>query len=1422
MYTDVGSSVDITGLFPDTQYYYAIYSYNSATNCYYVTGVTGNFTTAACHPTTQASNLTITCPQHNDMTLKFDRGNGTHVIVLARSGSAVNADPVYNQSYTANAQFGSGSQIGTGNYVVYNGNDAVNISVAITGLATGTTYHFKIYEYNASPNCYNYISPPTISLATRNSGTYTSSTTTQITTTVKQNTLAQQVISLNIVIGGGTDPAAKLNSITFNTNGSSGIIADNIINARIFYTGTSSTFSSATQFGSTFTSFSGNLTATGNFALLPGTNYFWIAYDMNLNATVGNVIDATIVSFNLTDFSGTSDKTPSVTAPAGSRSIVTPAPSGYCIPSPCVEAVGDYTSAPTWSGGDLVDPHTYGGGNNSGSGVIDKTAQPAPILTPGITYNLNYYADDFIGNTNSVWIDWDQSGTWSSSGVELVRYDGNSFTVNQSVTVPVGATPGATRMRIINRFPSAGSNACVTSNGSSTSGVYVDYTVIVAGSTGGEQAVSCGTLPPSVTTPVVYTQGDAASPLSASGTGLLWYTAATGGTGSATAPTPSTATLGTVCYYVSSTDGCESPRTQIAVNITPNSTNTSISVNPENQSKSPGENTSFSITASGSNLTYQWQLSTDGGNNYTDITSAGTDPVYSNWTSSTLDLTGIVALNDGYKYKCKVRGDCGGTLISSEGTLTISGCQAVNITEHPQSQTKCEQESVTFTVTVTGEEPITYQWRKGGSDINGATNSSYTINSLTKNNAGNYTCYLTNCAGLITKTSDIAVLTVNELAEINFPPVNASVKDGGTTSFSIAASGTDLIYEWQMNDGSGWSTINNGGSNPEYSGATSNKLIITDVTLSMNSYTYRCIVSNSCATILTSSSALLTVRQDAIDGLWIGVTSTAWQTGSNWDTGFEPTAGTNVTIPLSAINKPEISAGITGVCANLTIMPRASLIVRENGTLNVSGNFSIESDITGTGALLTEDNATITVTGKSIFKQYIAKLGYHYITSVIDGSSLAQINDDMPLKNLNGLYYNIDNPPPQNLLPNVWKYDEPASAADPDNNSYQGAWLAPNGLEPMPYIKGYALVMNTEPVTIDMQGDNYKFYNGDLSYNLTKGGNGYNITGNPYPSPIDWDLIAPTLPAGVNRGITFFYGTSLYYGGFGTYHPLTGPGGAYPHEQYIPSMQAFYLKVSNPATITLKNSHRTVAPEALGVEFYKKKLNKKIEFPVLKLKAYMADNYNLADEAVIYFNNEATKGFDYKFDVPKMLNTIPELPNIYTSSDKEHLSINGLPAINNNLIIPLYYKVAVTGKYTLQVSDLSNFDVNTNVYLFDILTGQSYILTDKSKLMFNISSTELNQRFYIKFSKSVSGITDNNDKEMVYAYSNNGNIIINYNNSKGETAKMNILTSDGKIIANEIFLSNGTYTYSKNLASGLYFVRITTNKQVYFKKLFVE
>ncbi len=89
----------------------------------------------------------------------------------------------------------------------------------------------------------------------------------------------------------------------------------------------------------------------------------------------------------------------------------------------------------------------------------------------------------------------------------------------------------------------------------------------------GNEQTACPN-PPGVSTPVTYCQYATAVPLTATGSNLLWYTTPTGGTGSPTAPTPSTASVGTTSYWVSQTvNGCESNRAQIdvIVNETPDS-----------------------------------------------------------------------------------------------------------------------------------------------------------------------------------------------------------------------------------------------------------------------------------------------------------------------------------------------------------------------------------------------------------------------------------------------------------------------------------------------------------------------------------------------------------------------------------------------------------------------------------------------------------------------------------------------------------------------------------------------------------------------------------------------------------------------------------------------------------------------------------
>ncbi len=102
-------------------------------------------------PTTQAISYTSSSITINSMTIGWTRGNGNKVLVVASQGSAVNADPVNGTSYTASNVFGNGTQIGTGNYVMYRG---IGTSVNVTSLVPGNTYYYAVYEFDSILNCY--------------------------------------------------------------------------------------------------------------------------------------------------------------------------------------------------------------------------------------------------------------------------------------------------------------------------------------------------------------------------------------------------------------------------------------------------------------------------------------------------------------------------------------------------------------------------------------------------------------------------------------------------------------------------------------------------------------------------------------------------------------------------------------------------------------------------------------------------------------------------------------------------------------------------------------------------------------------------------------------------------------------------------------------------------------------------------------------------------------------------------------------------------------------------------------------------------------------------------------------------------------------------------------------------------------------
>lgn len=86
-------------------------------------------------------------------------------------------------------------------------------------------------------------------------------------------------------------------------------------------------------------------------------------------------------------------------------------------------------------------------------------------------------------------------------------------------------------------------------------------------------------------------------------------------------------------------------------------------------------------------------------------------------------------------------------------------CLAVLISEQPEGATLCETESITLTVGADGTD-INYQWRKDGVDLNGETNASFTIASMSANDVGEYTCVVTNdCSSETTNPVDVILVT---------------------------------------------------------------------------------------------------------------------------------------------------------------------------------------------------------------------------------------------------------------------------------------------------------------------------------------------------------------------------------------------------------------------------------------------------------------------------------------------------------------------------------------------------------------------------------------------------------------------------------------------------------------------------------------
>ncbi|WP_417876775.1 beta strand repeat-containing protein, partial [Winogradskyella sediminis] len=381
------SSVSITGLSEATTYHVAVYEYNTTDTCYLTPALTGSFTTG-CSTPSEVNTFTATAG-NEEVDLTWSNGSCfDEILVIAKETSAVTATPTGDGSaYTADSTFGSGTDLGTGEYVVYKG---TGTSATVTGLTNGNTYHFSVFTRKATS--WSAAVADDATLACTAPAVQASTFTTLLPTTTD--------VSIEFTRGGGddvlvvmkegsavdTDPTSgtsySANSI-FNGAGASEIGTGNYV----VFNGNNGTSNPGVGGSSLSISVSG---------LNPSTTYYLAIYEYNITNTC----------YNLTEFTGdftTVCATPSdvtaFTATAGTTDVDLSWTNGACYDELLVVAkeTSAVTVTPTGDGTAYTADAVFGSGTDLGTGeyvVYKGTGTSATVtgLTLGTTYHFKVFA----------------------------------------------------------------------------------------------------------------------------------------------------------------------------------------------------------------------------------------------------------------------------------------------------------------------------------------------------------------------------------------------------------------------------------------------------------------------------------------------------------------------------------------------------------------------------------------------------------------------------------------------------------------------------------------------------------------------------------------------------------------------------------------------------------------------------------------------------------------------------------------------------------------------------------------------------------------------------------------------------------------------------------------------------------------------
>ena len=207
------------------------------------------------------------------------------------------------------------------------------------------------------------------------------------------------------------------------------------------------------------------------------------------------------------------------------------------------------------------------------------------------------------------------------------------------------------------------------------------------------------------------------------------------------------------------------------------------------------------------------------------IKTAGSDKVFYQWKKDGVAISGATSAtytissaktSDAGNYTATVSNSAG-SVTSSAATLTVTAAAtAPSIATQPSAATVTAGSTATFSVVASGTATLTYQWRKDGTAISGATSSTYTINPTAASDAGSYTVAVTNGAGtVLSQAAELLIIPAGTAAMHSV--VGGGYSPGGAVVISsrLSYTGTLSAVAWSVLLPPGWTYVSGSASQGE-------------------------------------------------------------------------------------------------------------------------------------------------------------------------------------------------------------------------------------------------------------------------------------------------------------------------------------------------------------------------------------------------------------------------------------------------------------------------------------------------------------------------------------------------------------------------------------------------------------------------------